>query len=91
MSINQIFVIQFNEKTNELTIEKARDNFIDTFDWINKEVFYGSKGIGIYCDEEHIECCKNKLMLELIKEQEEVIKKATKRLNRLKEIKVNEK
>lgn len=63
-------------------------NYHDEFDWLNKTVVYDGKRQTelIHSDESHIEYCKNKLLKELIEEQQDIIKKASEQLNVLKNL-----
>lgn len=79
----KIFNIEF--ANNELIVTE-RNNFEDNFDWLNKNIVYNiaTGNPSIYCDEEHLEACKNKLINSLIQEHEEKIKEENNKIDKLK-------
>jgi hypothetical protein len=81
-----IYKIYIDE--NNLFIAQDANYFKDCFGWTNKSIVYdtGIKRDCIYCDEEHLEKCKKKLLKSLIKEQADIVKEANSKLQTLKQI-----
>ena len=70
--------------------KKLVKDFKDIFDWLNKAIPYDCD-LGcymMYCTEDKLSICKSKLLNYLKKEENLIIKKATKRLELLNKINI---